>query len=144
MMETEHLEKQFQILNRFMYMVLGSSVTLLMISFGNFVIYRNTWHGFDNYTGGVWTCVEFLSILPGLYLLWNQPWKSLPFKARLNTAFGYFAAGWIALVALAFIIDSRNAPDELNFIIIGSAILIALGYIWALKRTAVPHDEIFP
>jgi hypothetical protein len=85
-----------------------------------------------------------LAVLPGLYLLWNKPWKPLPFGARLNTAFGYFVAGWICLVALAFIIDSRNTPDELNFIILGTAVVIPLGYIWALKRTSTPRDEMFP
>jgi len=143
-MHTNQLEKLFQFWNRLMYVVLGSSITILIISFGNLVIYRNTWPGFDNYTGGVWTCIQFLAIVPGLYLLWNQPWKTLPLAARLNTAFGYFIASWICLVALAFIIDPNNAPDELIFIIIGSGIVIAVGYIWALKRTTNPRDEIFP
>lgn len=143
-MNTEQLEKQFQFWNRFMYAVLGSSVTLFIISFGNMVIYRNVWPGFDSYTGGVWFLIQFLAVVPGLYLLWNQPWKTLPLATRLNTAFGYFGAGWIALVALVFIIDPRNSPDELIFIIIGSAIVIALGYVWALKRAAAPRDEIFP
>jgi hypothetical protein len=143
-MDTKQIEKQFQSWNRFMYMVLGSSITLLIISFGNLVIYRNTWPGFDNYTSGVWTCIHFLTILPGFYLLWNKPWKTLPLETRLNTAFGYFIAGWLCLLALAFIIDPNNAPDELIFIIVGSAMLIALGYIWTLKRTSTPRDEMFP
>jgi hypothetical protein len=143
-MNPEQLEKNFQFWNRLMYMVIGSSITLLLISFGNLVIYRNTWPGFDNYTGGVWTGIQFLAVLPGLYLLWNKPWKTLPLTTRLNTAFGYFIAGWLCLLALAFIIDPQNAPDELIFIIIGSAVLIAFGYIWALKRTLAPRDEMFP
>lgn len=143
-MDIEKPEKQFQPWNRFMYMVLGASITLLIISFGNQVIYRNAWPGFDNYTGGVWTCIQFLAALSGLYLLWDKPWRPLPLGVRLNTAFGYFGSGWLCLLALAFIIDPQNAPDELIFIIIGSAIVIALGYVWALKRTATPRDEMFP
>jgi hypothetical protein len=143
-MDTKQIEKQFQSWNRFMYTVLGSSITLLVISFGNLVIYRNKWPGFDNYTSGVWTCIQFLTILPGFYLLWNKPWKTLLLETRLNTAFGYFIAGWLGLLALAFIIDPNNAPDELIFIIVGSAVLIALGYIWTLKRTSTPRDEMFP
>lgn len=143
-MNPGQLEKQFQLWNRLMYMVLGASITLLLISFGNLVIYRNTWPGFDNYTGGVWTCLEFLAVLSGLYLLWNKPWKALPLEARLNTAFGYFIAGWICLLALVFIIDPQNAPDELNFIILGSAILIPVGYIWLLKKKPNVQEEIFP
>ena len=91
-MDTEQLEKQFQLWNRFMYMILGSSITLVIISFGNFVIYRNTWPGFDNYTGGVWTCIQPLAALPGFYLLWSKRWKTLPLGNRLNTVFGYFIA----------------------------------------------------
>jgi len=143
-MDTERAEKQFQFWNRLMYMVLGSSITLVVISFGNFVSYPNTWPGFDNYTGGVWTSLQFLSILPGIYLLWNKPWKTLPLKTRLNTVFGYFGASWLCLLALAFIINPRHVPDELNFIVIGSALLIMLGYIWALKRTSMPPEDMFP
>lgn len=143
-MNPEQLEKQIQLWNRLMYMVIGSSITLLLISFGNLVIYRNTWPGFDNYTGGVWTCLQFLTVLPGLYLLWDKPWGPLPLGARLNTAFGYFSAGWLCLLALAFIIDPQNAPDELIFIIIGGAILIPVGYIWLLKRMPNSREEMFP
>lgn len=143
-MDTEQVEKQFQMWNRVMYMVLGGSINLLMISFGNMVIYRNTWPGFDNYTGGIWACLEFFAVLPGLYLLWNKAWRPLPLGTRLHTAFGYFGAGWLCLVALAFTIDPRNAPDELIFMIVGSAVLIALGYAWAIRRTSLPRDEMFP
>jgi hypothetical protein len=143
-MDTKQQEKQFQVWNRFMYAILGSSITLLTISFGNLVIYHNTWTGFDEYTGGIWTCLMPCAILPGLYLLWNKPWKTVSLGIRLNTAFGYFLAGWFYLLALVFIIDPRNAPDELIFMIIGSAILIAFGYIWALRRTANPREEMFP
>ncbi|HEX2993845.1 MAG TPA: hypothetical protein VHP14_03420 [Anaerolineales bacterium] len=143
-MNPGQLEKQFQLWNRLMYMVLGGSITLLLISFGNLVVYRNTWPGFDNYTGGVWMCLQLLTVLPGLYLLWDKPWRPLALGARLNTAFGYFVAGWFCILALSFIIDPQNTPNELIFIIIGSAIVIALGYIWTLKRTLTPREEIFP
>ncbi len=143
-MDTEQAEKQFQFLNRLMYMVLGSSITLVVISFGNFVSYPNTWPGFDNYVGGVWTSLQFLALLPGIYLLWNRPWNTLPLKTRLNTAFGYFGAGWLCILALAFIINPMHVPYELNFMIIGSAILIMLGYIWTQKRASMLSEDMFP
>lgn len=141
-METEQLEKQFQMWNRFMYMVLGSSITLVFISFGN-IVYGTDWPGFGNYTGGIWTSVQFLATPPGFYLLWGRRWKSIPLSSRLNTIFGYFVASWINLLALG-LITANNAPSEFNFLILGSAILIVIGYIWTLKRTSSPRDEMFP
>lgn len=141
-MDAEQLEKQLQIWHRFMYMALGSSITLVLISFGNFV-YADRWPGFGNYTGGVWQWVQLLTTPPGLYLLWGKRWKTLPLVNRLNTIFGYFIASWLSLVALG-LITANNAPSEFNFLIAGTAILIVLGYIWVLKRTSTPRDEMFP
>jgi uncharacterized membrane protein YhaH (DUF805 family) len=141
-MDTEQLEKQFQMWNRFLYMVLGSSITLAVISFGT-ISYGTEWPGFGNYTGGVWTSLQFLATLPGLYLLWGRRWKPIPLSSRRNTIFGYFVASWITLLSFGFIIESGPATDY-YFLLVGSAILIALGYIWARRRTATPRDEIFP
>ena len=141
-MDTNHLEKQFQSWNRFMYLVLGSSITLVFISFG-FILNRERWQGFENYVGGIWTWIQVLATAPGLMLLLLKPWRSAPLVNRLNTIFGYFVASWLSFLSLG-LITANNAPTELNFLIIGSAILIVLGYIWALKRTSTPRDEMFP
>lgn len=141
-MDTDQLEKQFQLWNRFMYLVLGSSITLVLIGFG-FFFNRSRWQGFENYMGGIWTWVQILATTPGLILLLLKPWRSLPLVNRLNTIFGYFAASWLSFLSLGlFTID--NAPNELNCLIFGSAVLIVLGYVWALRRTSSPRDEIFP
>lgn len=141
-MDTNQLEKQFQLWNRFMYLVLGSSITLVFISFG-FILNRDKWHGFPNYIGGIWTLVEILAIVPGFILLLLKRWRSLPLANRLNTIFGYFVASWLSFLTLG-LITANDAPTELNFLIIGSALLIILGYFWALKRTSTPRDEMFP
>ena len=141
-MDTNQLEKQFQLWNRFMYLVLGLSITLVFISFG-FILNRDKWQGFPNYIGGIWTLVEILATAPGLILLVVKRWRSLPLVNRLNTIFGYFVASWLSFLTLG-LITANNAPSELNFLIIGSALLIILGYIWALKRTSTPRDEMFP
>ena len=141
-MDTEQLEKQFQMWNRFMYLVLGSSITLVLISFG-FILNRDRWQGFENYMGGIWTWVQVLAIAPGFILVFLKRWRSLPLVNRLNTIFGYFAASWLSFLSLG-LITANNAPNELNFMIVGSALLIVLGYIWALKRTSTPRDEMFP
>jgi hypothetical protein len=141
-MDTEQLEKQFQLWNHFMYVALGSSITLVLISLGD-VLNGDRWSGFDNYTGGVWQWIQILSTTPGFYLLWGKSWKTLPLAHRLNTIFGYFVASWFSFLALG-LITANNAPNELNFLIVGAAILIALGYIWVLKKTSSPRDEMFP
>lgn len=141
-MDTERLEKQFQMWNRFMYVVLGASITLVTVGLGDF-LEGNRWPGFDNFIGGVWQWVQLLATPPGFYLLLGKRWKTMPLSNRLNTIFGYFIASWLSFFALG-LITANNAPTELGFLIIGSAILIALGYIWALKRTLHPRDEMFP
>lgn len=141
-MDTNQLEKQFQQWNRFMYLVVGSSITLVLLGFG-FFLNRDRWEGFANFMGGIWTWVQILATAPGLMLLLLKPWRSIPLADRLNTIFGYFAASWLCFLSLGlFTID--NAPTEINCLLFISAILIVLGYIWALKRISSPRDEMFP
>ncbi|HLO18590.1 MAG TPA: hypothetical protein VK206_27410 [Anaerolineales bacterium] len=141
-METEQLEKQFQMWNRFMYVILGSSITFVIISL-SFLLNGSRWSGFENDAGGVWQWLQLLATPPGFYLLLVKRWKALPLSNRLNTIFGYFLASWLNLLALG-IITSNNTPGEFNFLIVGTAILIILGYIWVLRRTSNPRDEMFP
>lgn len=141
-METNQLEKQFQMWNRLMYLILGSSITFVMISLGN-VFYASDWSGFGNYVGDIWTGIQLLATLSGLYLLLGKRWKILPFSNRLNTIFGYFVASWINLLSL-WLIASMTSPTEYYFLLVGSATVIVFGYIWVSKRTSIPKDEIFP
>jgi hypothetical protein len=125
-----------------MYMALGASVTLVFISFG-FLLNASRWSGFENYAGGAWQLIQLFATPPGFYLLLTKRWKALPLSNRLNTIFGYFVASWISLVSLG-LITANTAPSEFNFLIVFTALLIALGYIWALKKTSQPRDEMFP
>lgn len=141
-MDTNQLEKQFEQWNRFMYLVLGSSITLVLIGFG-FFLNRERWEGFANYAGGIWAWVQILATTPGLILLLLKPWRSILFVHRLNTIFGYFAASWLSFLSLGlFTVD--NAPNEINCLIFFSAMLLVVGYIWALRRISFPRDDMFP
>src|SRR3990172_2597105 len=122
-MDTEQLEKQFQRWNRFMYVALGASITLVLISLGD-VLNGDRWTGFDNYTGGVWQWIQIFSTSPGFYLLWGKGWKTLPLPYRLNTIFGYFVASWFSFLALG-LITANNNPIEIYLLIAAGAILIA-------------------
>jgi hypothetical protein len=140
-METNQLEKQFQLWNRFMYFVLGSSITLVLISFG-FIQSFYRWQGFENYMGGIWAWVQVLATAPAFILLLLKRWRALPLVNRLNTIFGYFVASWLSFLAFGLI--ANDVPNELYSLIVVYALLIAIGYIWSLKRTSIPRDEMFP
>lgn len=140
-MEIQQLEKQLEMWKRFLFMILGSSITFVSISLGN-IVYGD-WPGFGNYVGGIWTSIQLLATLPGFYLLWGRCWKPVLLSSRLNTIFGYFAISWINLLSL-ILIASMTPPTEFYLLMAGSAVLILVGYIWALKRTSSPRDEIFP
>ena len=123
-------------------MILGASITFGLVGFGN-IVYGTDWPGFGNYVGGIWTALQILSTLPALYLCLAKHWKALSFSNRLNIIFGYFVASWLNLLALGFIMSMPPATDY-YLLLVGSAIVIVLGYVWALQRTSLPREEIFP
>jgi len=141
-MDTDQLEKQLQLWDRFLYMVLGASITFLIMSL-SFLLNGSRWSGFESDAGGVWQWLQIFATPPGFYLLWGKRWKALPLVHRLNTIFGYFIASWLSLLALG-IITSHNDSGGFNFLIFGTAILIVAGYLWIRKRTTAPRDEMFP
>jgi hypothetical protein len=142
MMETQQLEKQFEIWKRFLFLMIGSSMTFVAVALGN-IVYGTDWPGFGNYVGGIWTSIQFLSTLPGFYLLWGRQWKLISLSSRLNTIFGYFAASWLSLLSLGLIMSMPPAMDY-YILLAGSAIVMIGGYSWALKRTSISREEMFP
>jgi hypothetical protein len=141
-METERLDKLFQQWNRFMYLMLGASITILLIGLGT-VLYGREWPGFDNYVGGIWSGIQLMVTPPGFYLLWGRRWKPIPLSSRINTIMGYFAASWINLLAFG-VITKAYLSVECILGLLGAAILVVSGYVWFLKRTSSPRDEMFP
>jgi hypothetical protein len=141
-METNQLEKQFEMWKRLLFMLIGASITFVAIALGT-IVYGTDWPGFGNYTGGIWTAIQFLSTLPGFHLLWGRHWQSIPLSSRLNTIFGYFAVSWLSLLSLGLIMSMPPATDY-YILLVGGAIVITIAYIWTLKRTSLPRDEMFP
>jgi hypothetical protein len=141
-MDTEPLEKELQIWDRLMYIALGSSSTLLIISFGHF-FYGNQWPYFENYAGGLWQWMQIAITPPGFYLLSSKRWKLLPVSSRKIPIIGFFAASWITFLSLGFI-TVNDALIYFNFFIIGIAALIALGYMEKIKKKSNQPDEMFP
>ncbi|MEO7841042.1 MAG: hypothetical protein ABIU06_17005 [Anaerolineales bacterium] len=140
-MDTELLEKELQIWTRFMYMALGSSITLAVISLGNFI--DGGWLGFERYVGGLWQWMQVAATLPGFYLLWSKRWRAIPFPNRKNTILGFLLASWFNFLSLGFI--TVNGPlVNLCFLILVGTILIAFGYFNMAKRKSDQPDEMFP
>ncbi len=140
-MDTEQLGTELQIWNRFMYMALASSITLAVISLGNF--FYGGWSGFERYAGGVWPWMQLAITPAGFYLLWGKRWKALPYLNRKNTIFGFFIASWFSFLSLGFI--TVNGPlINLSFLILGGVTLFGLGYINLVKKKPDHSDEMFP
>ena len=141
-METEQLEQQLPLGNRFMYMALGSSVTLALISYGNY-LNGSRWPDFDSYAGELWQWMQITTTPPGFYLLRGQHWKRLPFSIRRNTILGFFLASWITFLSFGFITTNEALFDFDTFLIL-CALLIAAAYIWMVKKKSNRPEEMFP
>ena len=141
-MEIEQLENQFRNWNRFMYMILGASLTFLLVSCGN-LVYGRDWDGFGNYVGGIWSSIQLLATPPGFYLLWGRQWKGTPLSTKINTIIGYFVVSWINLLSISFFTETPPLT-EYYILLVGSAIVMLLAYMWARKRISSPRDEMFP
>jgi hypothetical protein len=141
-MDTEQLENELQIWDRLMYTAVGSSIALLIISFGNYM-YADQWSGFQNYASGVWQWMQLAITPPGFYLLWNKRWRTLPFHERKNTILGFFIASWFTFLSLSLITLNYYLID-LGFFITGSVALITFGYKWISTRKPSQPDEMFP
>src|SRR5215216_5065852 len=140
-MDLEQLEKELSIWNRFMYLALASSITLAIISLGNFI--ESGWPGFERYVGGLWPWMQLAVTPPGFYLLWSQRWKSMPFFDRKNTIIGFFVASWFSLLSLG-LITINNALVDFSFLIVIFGALISLGNSWVSKKKSNRPDEMFP
>jgi hypothetical protein len=138
-MDAEQLEKELDRWNRFMYMALASSITLAVISFGNFL--ESGWSGFERYMSGLWQWIQLAVTPPVFYLLWSKRWKALPFQDRRNTILGFFLASWFTFLSLGFITVNGLL---VSFLILVGAISLFFRYVVVVKRKSNQADEIFP
>jgi asparagine N-glycosylation enzyme membrane subunit Stt3 len=129
MMDTEQLEKEMQIWNRFMYMSLGAAIAMVASSPNDF-----------SFVGIVWLLLQIAVTPPGFFLLFGKRWKALPLtRERINTIFGYLVASWLLLL-----IPGILGADPLYFIfVIGYLIFLVVLYFRIQKRPS-DSDEMFP
>src|SRR5262245_55064592 len=112
-MDTERLEHQLSIWNKLMYMALGSAITLVIASPNNF-----------SHVGVVWLLIQIAITPPGFFLLFGKGWKALPLsRERVNTAFGYLAAGWLSLFVP---LTMGGGDDTYNFCLLVYTVFLGL------------------
>ena len=128
-METEPLEKELLIWNRFMYMGLGAAIAIVASSPNGF-----------SFAGIVWFFLQVAITPPAFFLLLGKRWRRLPLtKERLQTIFGYFIASFLLLWIPAFL-----GADPFYYVLpIGYLIFILALYLVIQKKPSDP-DEMFP
>lgn len=128
-MDTERLEKELQIWNRFMHMALGASIAMLASSPNDF-----------SFVGIVNLLLLIAVIPPGFFLLFGKPWKELPLtKERTSTSLGYL----IASLLLLFIPAILGAPPLYLLFLVAYVIFLIVLYFRIQKKPS-DSDEMFP
>ena len=92
---------------------------------------------------GVWLVLLLASLIPGISLLPSPSCKVLPLAMRLNTAFGFLAEAWIALLAFEIRMILLDVPALFHFTVIGFGLILFIAYL-LLKRKLGVGEEIFP
>lgn len=140
-MEINSLQKRLEIWKRILFINIGASFTLFVQAVLNYQISRSLVFQVSWY--GVWFIVELAAFLPGFVLLWGKHWMQLPLHQRLNTIFGYFAVAWFTILPVGIKLG-QYTTKSFNFILLGCAIAIAVGYWWLHRKSIETQTEIFP
>ena len=140
-MDTNFLQKRLEFWKRILFINLGASITLFVQAVLAYqetrsLIFQVGWYG-------AWFIAFLAAFLPGFVLLWGKHWMQVPLHQRLNTIFGYFAVAWFTLLPAVIRLGQYDTKSA-NFILLGIAITIAVGYFWLHSRSKDALGEIFP
>lgn len=135
------LQKRLEIWKRILFILLGASLTLFLQAVLQYqesrsLIFEMSWYG-------AWFVVQFAAVLPGFVLLWGKHWMQIPLHERLNTIFGYFAVAWLSILPVGLRIEPYESKN-FNFLWLGGAITLAVGYWWLRRKSLGSQNEIFP
>lgn len=81
-------------------------------------------------------------LIPGAFLALHSPWRKVPIHKRSKLIYGFFISAWLVLLSMGAA-DPYNVFYDYNYMIIGSAIVIATSYWW-LRRKKDRAEEVFP
>ena len=139
-MDINSLSRRLEIWKRVLFITLGASLALFIQALLKYLESKSLVFEADWY--GVWFIVMLAAFLPGFVLLWGRHWMQIPLRERLNTIFGYFAIAWFTLLPIGLRVG-RYESKSFNFVLLGCAIAIAIGY-WSLRRRSMETQEMFP
>ena len=131
-METEQFEqevrdRQLQTWQKFMYVALGSAVTILF-------------HVVDPLRDLIILFAFLFTTWCGFYLRWGQPWRTVPLtEARGKIIFGYLSASWL----IAFAIFAYSLSVLLGLIWFAYTVFLFLTF-WRTRQRLSAIEEMFP
>ncbi len=98
----------------------------------------------------VWLISQVAVTSAGIVVLIMPGWRTMPLRARLDTAFGYLAVAWFLF--LSFIIktngDNGNPGGLVTLLfygmVLGSGLALVLIYVALRRSQAGKPEELFP
>ena len=128
-MDTEQLEKELQLWQRFMYMALGAAIALVASSPNDFSFV------------GIVNLLLLIAVIPaGFFLLWGKRWKVLPLtKERTTTIFGYLIASLLLLFIPAIL-----GAHPLYLIFLVAYLIFVIALYFRIHKKPSDSDEMFP
>ena len=140
-MDMNTLQKRLDIWKHVLFINIGASITLFVQAVLQYqesrnLIFEMSWYG-------VWFVVQLAAFLPGFVLLWGKHWMQIPLLERLNTIFGYFAVAWFTFLPVGLKVDPYSSKT-FNFLWLGFAVALAIGYWWLRRKSLGLQNEIFP
>lgn len=139
-MNIDSLNKRIKVWQSILLITVGASITLFGQALLRYLESQSV--VFETYWYAIWFVVQLAAFLPGFVLLWGKNWMQIPLRERLNTIFGYFAVAWFTFLPVGIRVG-RYESKSFNFVLLGCAIAIAIGYWW-LRRKSMEPQEIFP
>ncbi|MEW6285202.1 MAG: hypothetical protein AB1509_03145 [Chloroflexota bacterium] len=134
----EQMEGQLEGLKKFLLVGVGAAFTLLAVTIMD-ILDGNTTIRIDP----LWFILQVAFTPIGFYLLTSKAWKIIPLSARINTAFGYLAIGWVLLLALGFS-TAQDGSNELNVLVLLSGIALGASYHYLKKIHMRVSEDVFP
>jgi hypothetical protein len=136
-MNIDSLRKHFEVWKYLLFIDIGASAILFLQAVLFYIESKNQMFPISWF--GAWFVAMLASFLPGFVLLWGKHWMQFPLHERLNVIFGYFAVTWFTLLPAGIRIVGYESK-AFNFILLGVATAIVVGYAWLRRKSR----EIFP
>ena len=136
MFTIEILEKQLEILRRFLWACSGASLALLVTA----IVERRNVPNFPTWYVILLSLLIVITFSAGLMLLLTHKWRQLPLRERLNPAIGFIGIAWITLASVVVRFVSLIPPRPI-WITVMLGVVLGMSYLLLLRQSA---EETFP